>query len=246
MKRTKIIGIVSVKGGVGKTSITSNLGAVLAKYYKKKVLLVDANFSAPNLGMHLGVVEPEVTIHHVLDGKQHIFTSVHDFEDRFHFIPASLHYSKRVSYDTFKGHLKHFSGKYDYVLIDASPSQEIYATLDAADALLVVLTPDFPTVSTSVSTVRLIEKSKKHLLGLILNRVQKKSFELKRKEIEDTLGYSILTTLPEDTKMFHSLAAMRPYILLYPKKPLTQKYISLAGHITGESIPQKSSWWWPF
>src|SRR3989338_10393350 len=112
MKRTKIIGIVSVKGGVGKTTVTSNLGAVLAGSFGKKVLLVDANFSAPNLGMHLGVVQPEVTLHHVLDGKEHIFSAVHDFEDFFHFIPASLHYTKSISYDTFKSKLKHFSGKY--------------------------------------------------------------------------------------------------------------------------------------
>ncbi len=246
MKRTKVIGIVSVKGGVGKTSITSNLGAVLARHFGKKVLLVDANFSAPNLAMHLGVVQPEVTIHHVLDGKHHIFTAVHDFEDSFHFIPASLHYPKKVSYDTFKSKLKHFSGKYDYILIDASPSQEIHATLDAADALLVVLSPDFPTVSTSVSTVRLIEKSKKPLLGLVLNRVQKKSFELKRKEIENTLGYSVLAILPEDQKMFHSLAAMRPYTLLYPQRKLTERYVALAQHVTGETLSKTRSWWWPF
>ena len=244
--KTKIIGIVSVKGGVGKTSITSNLGAILARNFRKKVLLVDGNFSAPNLAMHLGVVQPEVTIHDVFDGKQHIFSAVHDFENTFHFIPASLHYPKRVSYDAFRSKLKHFSQTYDYILIDGSPSHEIHATLDAADALLVVLSPDFPTVSTSVSTVRMIEKSKKPLLGLVLNRVQKKSFELRRKEIEDTLGYPVVTVLPEDQKMFHSLAAMRPFTYLYPKRKLTRRYISLAEHVTGETFQEKRSWWWPF
>lgn len=243
MRKTKVIGIVSVKGGVGKTSVTSNLGAVLAEHFGKKVLLVDANFSAPNLGMHLGVVEPEVTLHHVLDGKQHIFTSVHDFEEKFHFIPASLQYPKKISYDSFKNKLRQFSGKYDYILIDASPSHEIGATIDAADALLVVLSPDFPTVSTTVSTVRLIEKSKKPILGLVLNRVHKKKFELERKDIEETLGYGILSILPEDKKMMKALSQMRPYALLYPKKKLTKGYVSLAGEITGEHIKDS---WWPF
>ena len=62
----KIIGIISLKGGVGKTSSVANLGAVLASEFNKKVLVVDANFSAPNLGLHLGLVEPKVTIHDVL------------------------------------------------------------------------------------------------------------------------------------------------------------------------------------
>jgi len=241
MKGTKIIGVVSVKGGVGKTSVTSNLGAVLSSTFGKRVLLVDANFSAPNLGMHLGVVRPEITLHHVLDGKQHIFSAVHDFEDTFHFIPASLHYPKKLSYDSFKNKLRQFSGKYDYILLDGSPSHEIQTTLHAADALLVVLSPDFPTVSTTVSTVRLIENSKKPILGLVLNRVQNKRFELKKKEIEDTLGYSVLSVLPEDKKMFKSLSAMRPYFFVYPRRKLTKQYISLAEQIIGE--PVRKSWW---
>ncbi len=241
MKRTKVIGIVSVKGGVGKTSVTSNLGAILSERFGKKVLLVDANFSAPNLGMHLGVVQPETTIHHVLDGKQHVFTAVHDFEEKFHFIPASLHYPKKVCSDGFKSKLRQFSGKYDYILVDASPSHEIGATIDVADALLVVLSPDFPTVSTTVSTVRLIERSKKPILGLVLNRVHRKKFELGQKEIEETLGYSILSTLPEDTKMMKALAQMKPYTLLYPRRKLSKAYISLGEAVTGEVLPR--SWW---
>ena len=240
--KTKIIGVVSVKGGVGKTTVTSNLGAVLAEHFGKKVLLVDANFSAPNLGMHLGLVDSENTIHHVLDDKKHIFTAVHDFEESFHYIPASLHYKKKVSLDSFRNKLKNFSGKYDYILLDASPSHEIHATLDAVDALLVVLSPDFPTVSTTVSTVRLIEKSKKPILGLVLNRVQKKRFELDGKEIEDTLGYPILSVLPEDKKMFKALSCMRPYTFVYPRRKLTKAYLELGEAVTGETV--KKSWWY--
>ena len=62
----KVIGIVSLKGGVGKTSVVTALGAAISEF-NKKVLLVDANFSAPNLGLHLNIINPEVTIHDVLD-----------------------------------------------------------------------------------------------------------------------------------------------------------------------------------
>ncbi|MEK6947835.1 MAG: ParA family protein, partial [Nanoarchaeota archaeon] len=42
MKRAKIVGFVSIKGGVGKTTTVSNLGLILAKTFKKKILIVDA------------------------------------------------------------------------------------------------------------------------------------------------------------------------------------------------------------
>ena len=35
---TKTIGVISIKGGVGKTTVTTNLGAVLANEFDKKVL----------------------------------------------------------------------------------------------------------------------------------------------------------------------------------------------------------------
>ena len=60
----KVIGIISLKGGVGKTSSVANLGAALTEF-GKKVLVVDANFSAPNLGLHLGLTNPEIKLHDV-------------------------------------------------------------------------------------------------------------------------------------------------------------------------------------
>ncbi|MFH1290833.1 MAG: ParA family protein, partial [Nanoarchaeota archaeon] len=50
---TKTIGVIAIKGGVGKTTISAALATDLANHYGKKVLLVDANYSAPNLGLHM-------------------------------------------------------------------------------------------------------------------------------------------------------------------------------------------------
>src|SRR3989344_2635758 len=62
----KTIGILSLKGGVGKTSSVVALGAAIAGF-GKRVLLVDGNFSSPCLGLHLNIIDPEVSIHHVFN-----------------------------------------------------------------------------------------------------------------------------------------------------------------------------------
>ena len=71
----KTIGVLSLKGGVGKTSAVVALGDALSNF-GKKVLLVDANFSAPNLGIHFNTIDPETTLHDVLSKKVNISQAI--------------------------------------------------------------------------------------------------------------------------------------------------------------------------
>ena len=72
----KSIGILSLKGGVGKTSVVVALGDALA-HLGKKVLLIDGNLSAPNLGMHLNIIDPDVTLQDVLSREKNLNDSIH-------------------------------------------------------------------------------------------------------------------------------------------------------------------------
>ncbi len=50
---TKYLVIASGKGGVGKTTSALNIGAALTDF-GRDVIVVDANLSKPNIGLHLG------------------------------------------------------------------------------------------------------------------------------------------------------------------------------------------------
>src|SRR3989344_74108 len=73
----KIYGIISAKGGVGKTTSAINLAAALNKL-GEDVMIVDANFSTPNVGLHLGAPVVPVTLNHVLDGKANARNAVYE------------------------------------------------------------------------------------------------------------------------------------------------------------------------
>ena len=94
---TNTIAFVSVKGGVGKTTLALETASALANCYNKKVLLIDANFSAPNLGIHLNLTN-EVTLHDALNGLP-LHNTIYEAHG-VDVIPADLHYSDSV--DPFK------------------------------------------------------------------------------------------------------------------------------------------------
>jgi MinD-like ATPase involved in chromosome partitioning or flagellar assembly len=99
---SKTIGIISVKGGVGKTSAVSSLGAALSNQFRKKVLLIDGNFSSPTLGFHIGMYNPEVTLHHVLDGKANVKDAIYRSEYGFDVMPGAIVYDKAAKINPFK------------------------------------------------------------------------------------------------------------------------------------------------
>ncbi len=138
MTKGRIIGVISIKGGVGKTTTVSNLGAVLANEFGKKVLLVDANYSAPNLGLHLGIVNPDKTLHDVMRDTVLVSQAIHPHELGFHVLPASLS-GRRLNAFKLKEKISGLKNNYDIILIDSSPNlnEEMLSTMLASDELLV-------------------------------------------------------------------------------------------------------------
>ena len=61
----KVLGLISIKGGVGKTTSVLNIASSLSNDYNKKVVVVDANFSSPNVALHLGSVDHKIGRAHV-------------------------------------------------------------------------------------------------------------------------------------------------------------------------------------
>lgn len=239
----KIIGIISLKGGVGKTSSVANLGAALASEFGKKTLIIDANFTAPNLGLHLGLVEPAATIHDILLDKAEVNDAIHEHESGFHFIPGA-YISRQVKPFKLKQKISYLKDYYDMILIDSSPNlnEEILSTMIASDELLVVTTPDYPTLSTTLRAIRLAKQKRTPITGLILNKVRNKKFELKVEDIEEAAGVPVLSVLPEDISVLEALAATNPVALHKPRANASIEYKKLAACLIGEQYKDPRLW----
>ena len=235
----KTIGIVSLKGGVGKTTTTVALGSAIANL-GKKVLLVDANFSAPNLGLHLNIIDPEITLHHVLNKQAHIHQAIQTL-DNFDVLPCSVFGSFDINPLKLKENLGLIKKKYDYILIDSSPAlnDETLATILASDELFIVTTPDIPTLSTTIKAVNIARKRGTIINGLILNKVYNKKFEVPLKSIEESSETPVIAVIPHDIRVPESLSRFTSYVNFAPKSIGSSEYNKLAQVLTGEKKMSK-------
>lgn len=127
----EIITFCSFKGGTAKTSSTLHLGACLAKFFQKKILLIDFDAQA-NLSAGLGLgVDQEETIGLVLQGKRKIHDVICKTDiDLLDIVPANVYLdgieatteivTDLYGHERLRKALKGLS--YDYILIDTPPS----------------------------------------------------------------------------------------------------------------------------
>lgn len=230
----KTIGVISLKGGVGKTSSVVALGSAMAGF-GKKVLLIDGNFSAPNLGLHLNVLDSEKTIHTVLENKANLKDAIINLED-FDFVPASIFSKTKINPLKLKDKIKTAKKKYDLILIDSSPSlnEESLAVMNASDELIVVTTPDLPTLGMTLKAVKLAKQKGTKIVGLIVNKVHNKNFELSLKDIEETSEIPIMAVIPHDVNILKALSKFKSLVDYKPKSEASQEFKKLAATLIKE------------
>jgi len=235
----KSIGIVSLKGGAGKTSTVVSLGDAISGF-GKKVLLVDGNFSVPNLGLHLELIDPEITFHDVFNRTANINDAIHNVGN-FDVIPSSIFTNIKINPFELRDKLKHLKKKYDIILIDSSPAlnEETMAAMLASDEILVVTTPDPPTLSTTLKAVKLAKQKGTNISGLIINKVHNKNFELTLEDIEDTLEIPVLAVIPHDLNVLRALSEFTPSTSYKPNSKSSIEYKKLAGALIGEKYRPK-------
>ncbi len=233
MVKGKSVGIISIKGGVGKTTTVVNLAHSLSNDYGKKVLIVDANFSAPNVALHLGNINLKKTVSDLLNQKAKPSEVIYKHDLGFDFIPASLDNSN-ANPSRLKQKVQQLKTLYDFVLLDSSPNlnEELLATMVSSDELYVVSTPDLPTLSTTLRAVKLAKEKKTHIHGLILNKVRDKKFELKAEDMERLSGVPLVGVIKDNVRVLESLSKFKPITSLNSESNVSLEYKKIAAKLS--------------
>ena len=172
---TRFIAITSGKGGVGKTTLTANLGYALYKL-GFKVALFDADIGLANLDVLLKI-RTQKNILHVLKGEVKFKEIVVEIEPNFYLIPGDsgdeiLKYSDEFIFDKFVDDLSELDDL-DFLIIDtgAGTGREVQTFLDAVDEVLVVTAPEPAAITDAYAMIKVLSK-KRDRIFLLLNQVE--------------------------------------------------------------------------
>ena len=233
-----IASISSATGGSGKSTTSLNLAVALAQL-NKDVTLIDANISTPYLSMYLGAPNIPVTLHHVLKGHNHILEAVYKHESGAKIIPGSLSMKniENLNLEHLKDHLKHI--KSDITILDTAPGLDKEATdpIKMSDEVLVVTTPELPSVAHSLKTVRMVQSYGKAVTGIVMTRAGH-DLDLKVKNVETILEHPVIGVIPEDKTIKQAMYRKQPVVHLYPNAPSSIAYRKLASYLTGVGIEE--------
>lgn len=209
----KKIVITSGKGGVGKTTITANLGVALANL-GLRVLLVDIDFGLNNLDVVLGV-ENKVC-YDILDAisgrcrvKQALVQS-NEKQSLYVLSSRTFDMTNRISGQSIKLLLDGLNNVFDYILIDCPAGIDVgfHRAVSCADKALIVVTPNSTSLRDADKVVSVLKSYKLDYVGLIVNRARGDLISCDKMmhpfDIEDLLKVELVGVLPEEDNVFLS------------------------------------------
>lgn len=232
----KVITVFSAKGGVGKTTVSTNLAVALSQL-GRRVCLVDFDLAFGDVAISLQMM-PEHSIAEVAAINGEIGPD--DLK------PLLVKYSDTLSAllgptspDPAEGQVKEVAAKiiaalkqsFDYVVVDTPPAFEdqVLQAFDVSDLLLLLLTPDIPALKNLKITLEMLEllNFPRDKYRVVLNRAGAK-VGLSERDMEKTLKTPIFASVPAAPEVPAAINRGEPIVTALPKHVSSQAILAIA------------------
>ena len=242
----RIIVITSGKGGVGKSTVSANLGTALAQL-GRRVALVDADFGLRNLDLLLGLENRVVyTALDVVAGETSLekaLVKVKGFSNLALLAAAQTRNKEAITPEQMKDLVNNLSKTHDYVLVDCPAGIEMgfRNAIAAAQEAVIVTTPEVAAVRDADRVVGLLETENIKSIRLVVNRVRPEMIQLNEmisiEDILDLLVVPLLGIVPDDERVIVSSNRGEPLVLSEKPSLPSMAFRNIAQRLEGREVP---------
>jgi pilus assembly protein CpaE len=242
--RATVVAVFNPKGGVGKTTVATNLASALQIRKGQNVLLIDADTVTGHVTTSLGVEAVRTVVDSWRDelegGPAETLTeiaSAHPSGLKVVSLTSSPLHTDVLEPTRVADAITATRRGFDFVVVDLHPS---YSTLnqaifEKADRILVPVTPDVPAIRAAVQLAGVAsELGIRERLALVINRANS---GVSVSDLERTVGMPALAQVRSGGMLFVRAANEgRTVIEMFPKEKITEDFDALADRLIGQPV----------
>lgn len=240
-----LITVFSTKGGVGKTTVATNLGTALADH-GHRVCLVDLDVHGGDVAIMLQLFPTSslsdlASLSAIDQGGIESVLTEHSERLCVLAAPLTVDAKDQVSADSVIPALQVLKGLFDVVVVDTSGQFDDFAlnAFDQSDLLVLVGTLDIPSLKNlklATGTLDLLNIPRENW-RLVLNRADAK-VGLTPKEVEETLKLEIVASIPSSRDVLAAVNRGEAIVQAQPKHAVSRTLIALARSLVTRPVAE--------
>ena len=242
--RGEVIAIYSGKGGIGKTTLATNLsvGMALEAKEKQRVAVVDFDLLFGDVAIMLDVT-PERTVGDLVPLIEKLdpdllrsFLHVHSSGLKVLCAPTRVEDSEALNPDRVRRILDVVVRTFDYVVVDLPRTLDdrVVTTLDMANTVLLVTNYDVPTLKSTKMCLDTFRgwRYSEDKLKLVINHANRTN-GFGPGEAERALDYPVFWKVPSDFAVANASNHGKPFVQGQPTTKLAQNLSALGATLMG-------------
>jgi pilus assembly protein CpaE len=246
----RVVTVFSAKGGVGKTTIATNLALALSDHGTREVCLVDLDLAFGDVAITLQIfptrtIADAVPMQHELDleGLSSLLTPYRDGMQAL-VAPVQPDAKDNISSGLVARILELLRHRFEYVVIDTPPAfdDQVLQAFDVSDQILLVATPDVPALKNLKITLEMMAllNYPRERCSLVLNRADAK-VGITADEASTTLAMPITCSIPSSRDVPASINRGEPIVASEPRHSVSAAIQSLAAFCLASQQPDPAS-----